>query len=665
MFRILCGLLLTTLLSTPLLAQRGEQVKFGKVSDEDLALMTVPGDTTAEAYVLHHQQDLAFDYLPERGVVRQETVHRRIKLLKPSSFGRADVSLYYHEGNTDLNNVKAMIHLPNGDREKLSGKDIIRQNVNDDFREVKFTFPRVEPGAVIEYTYTRQATSILVPSPFTFQEDIPVRYAEFTGVIPEYFKYISLGTQGAFTVNEQETILQNFGTQTHRSSGGGDSRIRHERMRYVMEDIPAARVQPYTNNADDYLPKVKLQLRSYQYPNQAMNLVISDWYDMAQRLHEDASFGKYYTVGLASNEIWKDAEAEIMAGATERERIDRAYYFVCRNLQWNERYSYMGSDTPDRAYKSRSGNSADLNLTLLALLHRAGIQAYPMLVSLRDEGNHIEVYPIVDQFDHVMVYTEVDGNPYILDANGTARPPGLPRIHALNHRGWIARPGAPQWLPLEVPAARQIVMAQIDLDASGHATATVQSKQSSYFAFSGRLQANESEDWTKQPIAEDIIAVFPEAKVLSHDPPEEWNPGKPLTTGFTMDVPAAVSADDYVYLQPILMRLLDQGLDDVETRIYPVDFPHPWQKQFIATVKVPEGFVVDELPESVRVMSEDGGMEATYSASVQPDQSISVRLAVTLKQTVYPATAYPALRTMYTKIIEMQEAPIVLKRAKK
>ena len=657
--------MLTFVLPASLLAQQGGNVRFGKVSDEELALTSVPGDSTADAYVLHHQHDLLFKYLPERGIVRQETVHRRVKLLQASSFDRADVSLYYHEASTDINNVKAVIYLPNGERVKLGGRDFIRQDVNSDLREVKFTFPRVEPGAIIEYTYMRQTTSLLVPTPFTFQEDIPVRYAEFTSLIPEYFQYISLGTQGNFTVAETETVLEQFGERSNTNQGSRDTRVRHDRTRYVMEHIPAYEEQPYTNNAQDYLPKVKLQLRSYNFPNEPMQFVLKDWYAMAEELDQESGFGKTYNNALASNDLWKAAESSIMAGKTPKERIDLAYYYVCRNLKWNDSYSYFASDTPDRIFKSGTGNSADLNLSLLALLRRAEVEAYPMLVSLRDRGNHIEVYPIVDQFNHVMVYTEVDGQPYILDANGTARPPGLPRINALNHRGWIARPGGPQWLPLEMPAARQIVMADITLDESGNATAQLQSKLSSYFAFDGRLRSNASDEWADQPIASDIISVFPEAKVTSLESAKDWNPSEPFINKFAMQVPAAMQAADYVYLQPILMRFLDAGLDDVENRIYPIDFPHPWQKQFVSRITVPDGFEVDEIPESVRMRSEDGGLEATYSATQVDAHTVSVRLSVTLQQTVYPASAYPALRTMYTKIIEMQEAPIVLKRAKK
>ncbi|PPK86244.1 transglutaminase-like putative cysteine protease [Neolewinella xylanilytica] len=661
---IIVGLLVALAASGSLSAQKWGKIKFGKVSDEELAIQTAPTDSTAEAYVLYHQQDLSFNYSQEKGTVIQEKHHKRTKLFKPSSFGRADVAIRFHQRSSDIVGLRAIIHLPNGEREKIGGSQIIREDLNDQWRVVKFTFPKVTPGAIIEYEYTLEYDNILVPTPFVFQEDVPVAYAEFTAMIPEYFNYISLGTHGAFTVSESETTLNQFGPRSHQASATADTRTPHLRMRYVMEDIPPYDIQPYTNNASDYLPCVKLQLRSVEYPNQPIEYVLGDWFATAKELDEHPTFGKCYSASGASNTLWEEAEAIVLAGKTDKEKIDRAYYFICQRLRWNRNYGFTGTDVPDNILKSGTGNSADLNLSLLALLRRAGVDAYPMLVSLRDGGNHIEVYPIIDQFDHMMVYTEVDGHPYILDANGGSRPPGVPRVQALNHRAWIARPGAPQWIALEMPPAQQIVVAKVQVTADGQAEAEVKTRLSSYFAFEGREQSRTATELSGQPIAADIISVFPEAKVLDHliDPAEPVN--DKLDCSFKMTVPIAVSTDEYLYVQPILLRLLDQELDDVETRVYPVDFAHPWKKQFISTIQLPEGYVVEEMPQNIKLVSEDRGMEATYTATLHPDNSIAVRFAINLDQTVYPAAAYPTLRTMYRQIIELQEAPIILKKAK-
>ena len=658
------GLVLTALLYLTASASLFAQVKFGKLSDADLERMTVPGDSTAEAYVLHHSQDLQFDYFEDRGIVRKETYHRRVKLIRPSSFTRADVQLRFNGALSDLSGLRAVIHLPGGDKIKLKGRDFIRTNPTEDIHEVKFTFPRVEPGAVIEYTFTRMSTNLLRPTPFVFQENIPVAYAEYTSTIPEFYNYISLGTHGNFTVSERQQIMRPFGTLRHHGEGAATANVRHEYTRYVMEDIPAYEVQPYTNNAVDYLPRVRLQLRSINYPNRPVDFVLEDWFATAERLDGESSFGRCYQAPGVSKKLWEAAEPVVMAGESDRERLERAYYFISQNLEWNGQYSFLATDQPDKVFAAGVGNSADLNLSLVALLRRAGIMAYPALLSLRDQGNHIEVYPIMDQFDHVIVYAEVDGNAVLLDADGSARPPGLPRERALNHRAWIARPGAPQWIEVEAPSAQQVVMADITIDDSGKAEAKIKSRLSDYFAFEGRYRAAQSESLTDQPIAADILDVFPDARVVELATDEATDPAAPLGCTMTVEVPAAMASADYLYVQPILMRLLDDELDDVETRIYPVDFAHPWRKQFIANITPPEGYALEELPESVRLISEDRGMEAMYSATVKPDNTILVRLAVKLDRTVYPAASYPTLRNMYRKIIELQEAPIVLKRAK-
>ncbi len=81
--------------------------------------------------------------------------------------------------------------------EKLSIKDIIRERYDDDRDIIKFTFPGVRVGAVLEYLYINTHESILVPSRYFFQEDIPVRYAEYRSSIPYMFNYVSLSNSNS------------------------------------------------------------------------------------------------------------------------------------------------------------------------------------------------------------------------------------------------------------------------------------------------------------------------------------------------------------------------------------------------------------------------------------------------------------------------------------
>ncbi|WP_116124640.1 DUF3857 domain-containing protein [Lewinella sp. IMCC34183] len=657
------GPLLFVLFTTGLLAQDYSDVRFGKLSDSDLAALPPAPDSAASAYVLYDHLDLKFDYLSGQGPVLQEYVHTRVKLLTPASFDRANVTLRYNPSYQDISGIKAVIHLPDGERIKLSGRAIVRER-DGDYRTIKFAFPQVTAGAVIEYTYKRRSDNILIPTPYAFQRDVPVRWAEYSALIPDYYRYVSLGTSGEYAIDEVKQSRMRWGPVFAKAPTAHES-VSHNDIRWAMRDVAAFERQPYTNNATDYLPRVRLQLQSVNYPGEIVEPIFHNWEETVKELHQRRDFGGAYTNRSNYNQLWKAAEPVIMAEPDYKSRIDAAYTFVCRNLRWNGSTSIFGSESPNKVFTAGEGNSADLNLALLALLKEAGIPARPLLVSLRDGGTPIEVYPILTQFDHLLVYTELDGKPYLLDANGPGRAAGLPRLEALNHRGWVADPYAPRWVDVEVPRARQVVMANINFNAEGEPLVDLQSRLNSYFALQGRYALARTETPLDWPVVQDIAATFPATRVIAELGHEgENDTAGPLSLHVKLRVPASVVADEYIYLQPVILPVLDDELDDVEQRLYPVDFPYPWQLHYVANVQAPEGYAVDELPESIRLVSEDRGMTATYTAVERASGTVSITLQVQLDRTVYPATAYPTLRHMYRRIIEMQEANIVYRRAK-
>jgi hypothetical protein len=170
---------------------------------------------------------------------------------------------------------------------------------------------------------------------------------------------------------------------------------------------------------------------------------------------------------------------------------------------------------------------------------------------------------------------------------------------------------------------------------------------------------------TDLPIGSEVVKVFPETEILGHEVTAGQDDStEPLGLKIRMRVPLGMASDDFLYVQPVLLPMLEKELVDTEKRLYPIDFPYPYQSRYIASVIPPEGYAVEELPPSIRMVSEDGGITASYAAEAQPTGVVNVLFTLQLDRTVYPPKAYPALREMYRKIIELQESAIVLKRAK-
>jgi hypothetical protein len=303
-------------------------------------------------------------------------------------------------------------------------------------------------------------------------------------------------------------------------------------------------------------------------------------------------------------------------------------------------------------------------MLLLALLRQAGIASQPLLMPLRNRGAPLEIYPLLMQFDHLMILATLDGKQIILDPGSVYRPMGLPRINALNHRAFVANPKNPHWIDVTVPRASKIVMADMVIDEEGMAEVDIKSRLSSYFGFTGRQQLNEMMEDNELPLAEEIIKAYPESELVSHEIPESKEVSGPLTLEMKLKVPLGESIDDYLYVQPFLFPFIDNGLAEVSQRLYPVDFSYPRQERYIAKITLPEGYVLDELPESQRVMSEDGTIGCTFAVEDKGNSLLSLNFTVTINKTVYAPSEYQAIKQIFERIIDFQESTIVLKRAK-
>ncbi|WP_187271112.1 DUF3857 domain-containing protein [Neolewinella aurantiaca] len=642
------------LLFTGTLFAQKDEVKFGKIPDADREMMSHPTDSTAEAFVLHDLLSLEFVQNTDGAPMTKEYRHRRLKLFTAASFDRADIEIIYHRESDRVNTLKGVVHFPDGSSKKLSRSDFIRERYDEDYDICKFTFPGVREGAIIEYSYVKTDEYIVIPSRYFFQEDIPVRWAEYRAVIPPYFKYVSLSTAAKnYTINSVKTVNGNYGSQN----------LKHTGIRWVMKDLPAYSIQPYINNFSDYLPQVKLQLQTVHYPGQAPHNIFSDWQKTTEEIDDWIDFGKAYRNDINSNKVWKEVEPLLAGATTDQEKAKVLYDFVAGKISWDGNYRWTADLTPNKVFSNARGSSGEMSILLLALLRQANIEAKPLIVPLRNGGAPLEIYPLLNQFDHLMVLATLDGKDVLLDPNTILRPMGLPRIPALNHRAFVADPENPHWIDVSAPRAVKITQVNMSLDAEGMADVGLEANLKSYYGVTAREKLEEMENDNEFPILDEVIEAYPETELVNKEVDKGEDNSGPLNLKLNLKVPIAQAVDDYLYLQPVLFPVLDEGLDDVEQRLFPVDFAYPWQERYIASITIPEGYVVDELPASERIVSEDNTFVVTFASEDKGNGVIGVNFNVSVKQTVYPANEYAGLREMFRRVINCQEATIVLKKA--
>src|SRR5690606_13980299 len=94
-------------------------------------------------------------------------------------------------------------------------------------------------------------------------------------------------------------------------------------------------------------------------------------------------------------------------------------------FKWNQYYGKYSDEGIKRALEKRSGNVTDINLSLVAALSAAGVDAEAVVLSTRDNGMVNKLYPILSDFNYVIAKVNIDDQSYFLDATDPLLPFGL------------------------------------------------------------------------------------------------------------------------------------------------------------------------------------------------------------------------------------------------
>ena len=140
-------LALTLLISFSLSAQ---DIKFGKVSKEELEEKFYHQDTAANAVVLFKNRESFYSYRDNLGWILHTKVHERIKIYNKNGFDSATkkVRLYTDKGENEIISIKAYTYnLENGKMEKtkLEKDDIFSEEISENWQQ-KFHLTQPEGG---------------------------------------------------------------------------------------------------------------------------------------------------------------------------------------------------------------------------------------------------------------------------------------------------------------------------------------------------------------------------------------------------------------------------------------------------------------------------------------------------------------------------------------
>lgn len=664
------SILLAFLLAT--VPNHAQEVKFGKVSMEELTQATHPLEPDAEAAVLYRSYNTFFDYGNTSGFQLLTEIHERIKIYKKTGFNHATIRKFLYQSKSakeKISKLKGITYNLENEKiveTKLDKSGIFTEDYNDFYELSTFTLPNVKEGSVLDIEYTIYSPFAEDVEQIRFQQDIPVDYVKASFSHPDFYTYKQhwkgfYTVESTFNTNSKSINLGGYYGESVAQSA--DKNIRTESFVYqekmygfAAKNIPSLKSEAYVNNIDNYRTSVNFELNMVRLPNAPLKIYSQTWNDVAKSVYAFSSFGGE----LKKTTYFKDDLNKLLSGVDDpMKKAVLIFNHVKSKINWNR---IERADTRlgvVKAYEDGVGNSADINLMLTAMFREAGLKANPVLVSTRDNG--IPMFPTIDGFNYVITALEMQEGIVLFDATEKYAVPNILPERAIN---WIGRLVREDGTSIEVSllpktASKRIIYLSAQLNENGSAEGKVRIQSFDQYAFNFRERIkNLDRELYLERLENNTFNS--DIEVSNYQTQNELELSKPLIENFEFKKEDQCEIiGGKIYVSPLLFGGMIENPFKMEKREYPIEFSFPTTSQYLITINIPDGYQIESVPESLALKLPEEIGSYMYNITAKENQ-IQVKLTSEIKSPLISAEGYEMIKTYFQQIVQKNSEKIVL-----
>lgn len=645
-----------------------QKFELGKVSIAELEEKAHPKDPSAEAAILFEKGDITFLYSESEGFVMYTDVKARIKIYTKEGYDWATKKVRYYRFGSSKENVSfddaVTYNLVDGKivKTKLKSEGEFDEAVNKYWGQRKITLPAIKEGSIIEYSYRIKSPNYTKINDWNFQTSIPVNQSEFKTSIPEYFIY-NPSQKGfifpkATTVKMNKSIVQtNKQRQTGTTTEFSQDKIDYieTQTTYLAINMPAMRDETYVNNIDNYTSSVGLELAAVKWPNKPIKTYTTDWETVTNTIYKEDDFG----LELNKTGYFEADLTGVMAGLkSQDEMIAGIFNHVKSGVKWDGYHGYYCQDGVKSAYKNKTGNAAEINLMLTAMMRHAGLNANPVLISTRSNG--VALFPNRTAFNYVICAVDTPNGRVLLDATEKYALPNVLPVRDLNWYGRLIRKDGTSEMVELVPKtiSKEITYMNYTVKPDGLIEGKIRNQYTDHEALGFRQQYAATADDSYLEGLENRCHNI-EISEYVRDNADLY---KPVTETFAFkDNKTSEIINGKIYLSPLLFLSGNENPFKQDKREYPIDFGYPSQSKWSINIEIPEGYVVETMPAGVNLTTGDDIGSFKYIIG-NSGNKIQVTISADINTAIVSADYYEVIKEFFQKMIAQQNEKIVLKK---
>jgi len=624
-------------------------VDFQPVSQEELKMTSEPKAPGAPAIILFREVD--------RDDSRSGTIHEdnyyRIKIFTEEGRKYADIEIPFVKGIDDVIHIRARTIKPDGSIVLFDGNVFDKSLVKARGLRVlakTFTLPAVEPGCIIEYSYTLDLQHAY-SSHWILSESVYTKDARFS-LKPFIGRYYPVHLRWSW---------HNLppGSQPKEDPQGV--------IRMDAKDIGAFQTEDYMPPPNELKSRVDF-IYETETADRDPDLF---WKRIGKKRNDllESFIGKQKAMEQAVAQIVGPAdlpETKLHKIYDRVQQVRNTSYEIRKTQQEEKRDKEKVNENVEDIWKRGYGNGQQLTWLFLALARAAGLEAYGCWVADRRQYFFQPGLMESQDLDANVVLVKLNGKDLYFDPGGAFTPYGLLTWSETGVRGLKLDKDGGTWITTTLPASSESQIkraATLTLSDSGDLEGRLTVTYTGLAAMYHRIENRNADEVARKKFLEDTIkgqiAGASEAQ-LTNKP--DWSHSEPpLVAEFEIKIPGwASNAGKRTMLPAGVFTAYEKKLFEQEHRVHPIYFEYPYEKSDDVSIALPSGWQVSSLPKPATA---DGHI-VVYNMTVDNSQGVlHVSRKLTFDVLLLEPKYYPALRNFFQTVRSGDEGQIVLQPA--
>jgi hypothetical protein len=609
------------------------------ISPEELKMTSVPEAPGAPAVYLYRQVD-------RDDIANHQYSYMRIKILTEEGRKYANLEIPFFNGNESVHSIKARTIRPDGTIANFEGKPIDKMIVKA--KGVKYmakviVLPDVQVGSIIEFHYMNQLKEHYVfDSHWIVSDELFTKYAKFSLKASSYFP-VRFSWQGLPP-----------GVAPKNEAG---------LVRLEVHNIAAFQTEDYMPPQNELKSRV-----DFMYSEESENQADKFWKKEAKKQNDkvESFIGKRKAMEQAVAQIVSPSdtpEVKLQKIYARVQQLRNTGFEVETTEQEKKRVKEKEVKNVEDVWKSGSGSGGEITWLYLALVRAAGLEAYPVMVSRRNEYFFMPQIMDPHRLDDNIVLVKLNGKDTFYDPGTAYTPFGMLPWPETGVKGLRLDKDGGAWVTTGVPdssvsnIARRADLKMTDQGAlEGKATVTFSGLE----ALSIRLELRNQDETARTKYMEDLVREFIPVIIdvdLKNKP--DWSSSSPTLVGeFEIKVQGWASAAGHRALIPVgLFGAPEKHVFEHNFRVHPIYFDFPTGRIDDVTIELPLDWKVNSVPAAHK----DEGKVCSYNTTAENNKgTLHLTRNLNINVLVLDVKYYGALQNFFQMVKSGDEQQIVV-----